>query len=182
MEHKLNPKDAALKNLGRTIVNFQRLEQHVKALATIQPFNGSISKVQRDRERHIEKTLGFTLGAAINTWVETLHGSRPSQPLVADMFDITMQGHIQFDFDPEMKARHAEQLRELLEYRNELIHGKRLALNWDSDSECETLFAELDDWNKRIGVQVEFLESIRRELAALKSEDFEVVEGDDCKP
>ena len=179
MEYKLNPKDAALKNLGRTIVNFQRLEQHVKALATIQPFNGSISKVQRDRERQIEKTLGFTLGAAIKTWVETLHGSRPRQPLIADMFDITMRSHIQFDFDPEMKARHAQQLRELLEYRNELIHGKRLALNWDSDSECDTLFAELDDWNKRIGVQVEFLESIRRGFANIKPEDFEVVEGDD---
>ncbi len=179
MEYKLNPKDAALKNLGRTIVNFQRLEQHLKVLATIQPVNGSISKMQRDRDRHIEKTLGFTLGAAINTWVETLHGSRPSQPLVVDMFDIAMQARIQFDFDPDMKALHAQELRKLLEYRNELIHGKRLAINWDSDSECGTLFAELDDWNKRIGVQVEFLESIRREIADLKPEDFEVVEGDD---
>ncbi len=179
MDYKLNPRDAALKNLGRTIINFQRLEQHVKALATIQPLSGSISKVQRDHERHIEKTLGFTLGAAINTWVETLHGSRPRQPLIADMFDITMQGHIQFDFDPEMKARHAQQLRELLEYRNELIHGKRLAINWDSDSECEALFAELDEWNKRIGVQVEFLQSIRRGFANITPEDFEVVEDDD---
>ncbi len=182
MDYKLNPKDAALKNLGRTIVNFQRLEQHVKALATIQPVNGSISKMQRDRDRHIEKTLGFTLGAAINTWVETLNGSRANQPFVEDLFEFSMRGRIQFNLAPEMKARHAEQLRELLEYRNELIHGKRLALNWDSDSECETLFAELDDWNKRIGVQVEFLESIRREFADLKPEDFEVVEGDDFKP
>lgn len=179
MEYKLNPKDAALKNLGRTIINFQRLEQHVKALATIQPFNGSISKVQRDRERHIEKTLGFTLGAAINTWVETLNGNRPNQPFVEDMFDTSIRGHIQFGFNPEIKARHAEQLRELLEYRNELIHGKRLTLNWDSDSECEALFAELDEWNKRIGVQVEFLESIRRGFANIKPEDFEVVESDD---
>lgn len=179
MDYKLNPKDAALKNLGRTIINFQRLEQHVKALATIQPFNGSISKVQRDRERHIKKTLGFTLGTAINTWVETLNGGRPSQPLVKDPVEITMQGRIQFDFDPEMKARHAQQLRELLEYRNELIHGKRLALNWDSDSECEALFAELDEWNKRIGVQVEFLQSIRRGFANIKPEDLEVVESDD---
>ncbi|MDP2347861.1 MAG: hypothetical protein Q8N34_09055 [Gammaproteobacteria bacterium] len=179
MDYRLNPRDAALKNLGRTIINFQCLEQHVKALATIQSFTGSLSKIQQDREKHIKKTLGLTLGQAINSWMETLHGSRPSQPLVADMFEITMQGHVQFDFDLETKAQHAEELRELLEYRNELIHGKRLALNWDSDSECETLFAELDDWNRRIGVQVDFLVAIRRGFADIKPEDFEVDESDD---
>ncbi len=179
MDSKLNSKDAALKNLGRTIVNFQRLEQHVKALATIQSFTGTVAKIQQDRDRHIKKASGFTLGQAIGFCMETLEGNRPVPPFVPDLFDISMQGRISFELEGQYKDSHAQELRALVEYRNELIHGQRLAINWDSDAECDALFRELDDWNTRIGVQVDFLVSMRRGFASLKPEDFEVVEIND---
>lgn len=179
MEYTLTARDAALKNIGRTLVNFQRLEAHVKALATLQPFSGSLQKVQHDQARHVEKVLGLTLGQAINVWMETFQGSRPVQPLAADMFDIALRHRYEFNWDAETKDRHAKELRELLEFRNELVHGKRLRIDWGTSAECEALSAELEAWIKRIGAQMEFLAAIIQGFNSVKPEDVEVVEGEE---
>lgn len=179
MEYTLTARDAALRNIGRTLVNFQRLETHVKALATLQPFSGSLQKVQHDQARHVEKVLGLTLGQAINVWMETFQGSRPVQPLAADMFDSALRHRYEFNLDTGTKKRHAKELRELLEFRNELVHGKRLRIDWESSAECVALSAELEAWIKRIGVQMEFLLPIIQGFSNLKPEDFEIVEGEE---
>jgi len=178
MEQTLTPRDNALKNLGRTIVNFQRLEHCLKLLAKLRPMNGTISKIQRDLEKHAEKTSGFTLGQAINAWLETLDGYGPDQPVVKDLFDVTLKSEIEIDIAPEIKAVHAEQLRSLLTDRNGLIHGGLVEFDWDSPGECKDLAGSLDVLNEAIGEQIDFLHSIIKGVGSLSPEEFRVVEGE----
>ena len=65
-------KDAALRAVGRTVVNFQRLEHNLKIAARLGPLEGVLSKVQRDHERRTEKASSFTLGQAIEAWLTEL--------------------------------------------------------------------------------------------------------------
>ena len=178
MEQTLTPRDNALKNLGRTIVNFQRLEHCLKLLAKLRPMNGTISKIQRDLEKHSEKTSGFTLGQAINAWLETFDGYEPGQPVVNDLFEVTLKGEIEFNIAPEIKAAHAEQLRSLLIDRNGLIHGGLVEFDWDSPDDCRKLASSLDELNEAIGEQIDFLLSIIRSLGSVIPEDFSVVESE----
>lgn len=90
MKYELTPIDAVLRNFGRNIVNLQRLEQILKALASIQPLNGTFEKIKNDIEKTRKKTLGFTLGQAINVWVDSLDESKSPKALARDLFDITI--------------------------------------------------------------------------------------------
>jgi hypothetical protein len=58
-------KDLALRAVGRTVVNFQRLEHNLKFAARLGPLDGVLAKVQRDLERRTEKASSSTLGKAI---------------------------------------------------------------------------------------------------------------------
>ena len=179
MKYELTPKDTVLRNFGRNIVNLQRLEQILKALASIQPLNGTFAKIKDDIEKSRKKTLGYTLGQAVNVWVESLDDSRPAKVVIDDLFDITMRSSFDFGFDSETKALHAERLSELLAYRNGLIHSGLAKVDFESESELKTISVELDLWNAKIIEQIEFLAPILRAIASIKAEDFEIVESDD---
>lgn len=179
MNYELTPIDAVLRNFGRNIVNLQRLEQILKALASIQPLNGTFEKIKNDIEKTRKKTLGFTLGQAINVWVDSLDESKSPKALAKDLFDITMCSSFDFGLDSETKVRHAEQLNELLIYRNGLIHSGLAKVDFESESELKAISAELDLWNPKIIEQINFLSPILRAMASIKAEDFEVIESDD---
>ena len=66
------PKDLALRAVGRTVVNFQRLEHNLKVLARLGPVEGVLAKVRRDIEKRAEKASSFTLGQAIQAWMGAL--------------------------------------------------------------------------------------------------------------
>jgi hypothetical protein len=182
MEYPLTPKDSALKTVGRTVVNLQRLEQHVKAVANIFPFHGTLTKIQRDSAKHREKVIGMTLGQAIRIWVATLEESPPQQPIPVDLFEYTFSQRIEFNVDEQTKDHHANELKALLTFRNDFVHGALLRINWDSDAECEVLTATLEQWITRIGDQMQFLRQFIdyfKYLASLGPDDFEIVECQD---
>ena len=62
-------KDAALRAIGRTVVNFQRLEHNLKLAARLGPVQGTIPKIQRDIGRRFERAETLTLGQAIQAWL-----------------------------------------------------------------------------------------------------------------
>ncbi len=70
----MTPKDTAFHTLGRTIVNFQRLEHNLKILASLTPFETYEHTVETHLEKQREKAARFTLGAAISAWIDLLDG------------------------------------------------------------------------------------------------------------
>jgi hypothetical protein len=163
-------KDAALRAVGRTVVNFQRLEHNLKIAARLGPLEGILAKVQRDFERRTEKTSSFTLGQSIEAWLSAIKGGPRANP-TPDLFDPTVK--LTFSLDEDSCRTHGEALRELLEVRNDLIHGGLVNFDWESRDECERLVAELTELNEVVGMQIDFVAAVLRSLRP-ESAEFEV--------
>ena len=125
-------KDAALGAVGRTVVNFQRLEHNLKIAARLGPLEGVLAKVQRDFERRIEKTSTMTLGQSIEAWLSVIKGGGPRTNPTPDLFDPTIRQTFSLGEDSDYCRAHGESLKELLElrdnaFRNDSVaHGDRI--------------------------------------------------------
>src|SRR6266849_2218486 len=148
-------KDAALGAVGRTVVNFQRLEHNLKIAARLGPLEGVLAKVQRDFERRIEKTSTMTLGQSIEAWLSVIKGGGPRTNPTPDLFDPTIRQTFSLGEDSDYCRAHGESLKELLELRNGLIQGGLVNFDWESKAECDRLVAELTDVNEVIGTQID---------------------------
>ena len=170
-------KDAALRAVGRTVVNFQRLEHNLKIAARLGPLEGVLAKVQRDFERRTQKTSSFTLGQSIEAWLSAMKGGDPRINPTPDLFDPTIRLMFSLGEDTDSWVRHGEILKGLLELRNGLIHGGLVNFDWESQAECDRLVAELTDVNEIIGSQIEFLAVVLRSFRP-KDAVFEEFTGD----
>jgi hypothetical protein len=164
-------KDSALAAVGRTVVNFQRLEHNLKIAARLGPLEGVFAKVQRDLERRIDKASSFTLGQAIDAWLNSMKGEGPPVCPTPDLFDPTMRLEFSLVEDSESSATRAESLKRLLELRNRLIHGGLVNFQWESQVECDRLVEELTHLNEEIASQIDFVaaavRSLRSDFAAI---------------
>ena len=168
-----NPRDAALKAVGRTVVNFQRLEHNLKLAARLGSSHGTLPKIQRDLEKRIERAATLTLGQAIHAWLSVGQGEPLEASHTPDLFDATMQVTFSWGSDCESLSAHGVALKYLLEKRNNLIHGGLVDFQWDSPAECERLVRQLDEVNDSIATQVKFVGSILRAFGSIRPEDLE---------
>ncbi len=171
--HLPNPRDAALRAVGRTVVNFQRLEHNLKLAARLGSSHGTLPKIQRDLERRIERAAALTLGQAIHAWLSIGQGEPLETSHTPDLFDATMQVTFSWGSDAESQSAHGVALKSLLETRNNLIHGGLVQFQWDSPAECERLVRHLDQVNDSIVAQLEFVGSILRAFGSIRPEALE---------
>jgi len=82
----MTPKDRALHTIGRTVVNFQRLEKVLKALTVLTPIQGTIESIEGKMQRRIEKANQSTLGAAITLWLNNINSQHEHANHEADLF------------------------------------------------------------------------------------------------
>ncbi len=169
----LNPRDAALKAVGRTVVNFQRLEHNLKVAARLGSSQGTLPKIQRDLERRIERATNLTLGQAIHSWLSHAQGEPAEFIHTPDLFDITMQVTFSWGSDPASQEAHGLALKSLLETRNKLIHGGLVGFPWESPAECERLVKDFDEVNVSIAAQLDFVTSILKAFSSIRPEDIE---------
>jgi len=162
-------KDLALKEVGRTVVNLQRLEHNLKLAARLGPLEGVLPKIQRDIEKRVERASTFTLGQAIQAWLVAAHSEPTEIGGTQDLFDGSMQITISLVPDVAVRSAHGAALKSLLEARNSLIHGGMANVCWDSPEECKKLIADLDLLNGEITRQTGFIGSILNAFSALKN-------------
>lgn len=172
-QHATTSKDAALQAVGRTVVNFQRLEHNLKLASRLGPLGGTLSKIQRDIAKRVERAATLSLGQAIQAWLTTTNGELIATSYTPDLFDITMQMTFCLDMDTESRNAHGAALKSLLETRNKLIHGGLVQVQWDSPDACDQLVVELDRVNESISRQLEFVTSILSAFSKIRPEDIE---------
>jgi hypothetical protein len=167
------PKDSALRMVGRTVVNFQRLEHNLKLAARLGPLRGTVQKVQKDIAKRHERASALTLGQAIQAWLDYCSGHPATHYETPDLFDVSVQMTFTLESDPESQARHAKALRDLLEVRNDLIHSRLAKFEWESPEECHGLVAELEQVNTSIAMQMEYTCALLKAIAELHKEHAE---------
>lgn len=171
-------KDAALRAIGRTVVNFQRLEHNLKLAARLGPVQGALPKILRDLERRNERAENLTLGQAIQAWLKYCDGSEIQDAWTPDLFDISVRMTFTLESDADSRNAHAEALRALLETRNELVHARLAHFPWDSPDACDALVRELAEVNTAISEQLEYVTSLAREIVVAQKEHAEAVMAD----
>jgi hypothetical protein len=132
--NEFSKRDLALQAVGRTVVNFQRLEHNLKLAARLGSVQGTLPKIQRDIEKRIERAATLTLGQAIQAWLSTATTESAATSGAPDLFDVTMEMNFSWDTDERVREAHGLALRTLLEARNNLIHGGLVHTKWDSPS------------------------------------------------
>ncbi|MBX3695922.1 MAG: hypothetical protein KF790_12215, partial [Steroidobacteraceae bacterium] len=156
-------KDAALRMLGRTVVNFQRLEHNLKLAARLGPLQGTIQKVQKDIAKRHERAATLTMGQAIQAWLDYCYEQPATHYGTPDLFDVSVQMTFALESDPESQTRQAKALRDLLEVRNDLIHSRLAKFEWEMPEACDGLIEELEQVNgKHFDNHVRMVERDRR--------------------
>lgn len=171
------PKDAALRIVGRTVVNFQRLEHNLRLAARLGNFQGTIQKVQREMERRQERASTLTLGQAIQAWLELCYGQPSSHFGTPDLFDVTVKTTFTIESDTESQTHHAEALSDLLKVRNDLIHSRLAKLEWERPEVCRNLVTELEQVNALISKQIDYTGVLLKGVAELYQEHVESLEA-----
>ncbi len=166
-------RESALRSIGRNVVNFQRLEHLLKFISLLQGFEGSISKVENEHEKRIEKAARHTLGQAIQEWQKVVLGRQSSGGATADLFEPWLSWQFDIGIDKEKAAVQGDALLDLATERNNLIHHDLASVNFESATQCQELIHKLDDQNTRILDQLRILAplkaAIREILSALQS-------------
>lgn len=173
----MTSKDAALRAVGRTVVNFQRLEHNLKLAARIGSIQGTPAKIQKDIERRRDRAATLTLGQAIQAWLSASEGEQPAASHTPDLFDATIRMTFSLGTDTEVHSAHAAALRSLLETRNELIHDRFVRFEWDSPEECGRLVMQLDELNLSIARQIEYVHSILEAFRSTWQEHVEMLQA-----
>jgi hypothetical protein len=166
-------KDCALHMVGRTVVNFQRLEHNLKLAGRLGPLQGTVQKIQRDIAKRHERASALTLGQAIQAWLDCCRGPLATQYETPDMFDVSVQTTFTLELDSESHAHHAKVLGDLLEVRNDLIHSRLAKFNWEDPEECQGLVADLLQVNSSISMQIEYTCSLLKLIAVLHKDHAE---------
>lgn len=169
-------KDVALRAIGRTVVNFQRLEHNLKLAARVGPLQGTLAKIDRDAQKRAKRAETLTLGQAIQAWLLAAQSEPIESGYTPDLFDVTFQVSLSLISDAERLRAHGAALQSLLETRNSLVHGRLVHIEWDSPDACARLVSELEVVNEAIRIQMEFVTAILsavRELGAIREEDWE---------
>jgi hypothetical protein len=161
-------RDAALRAIGRNLVNFQKLEHCLKALVRPESLAGPMSTLNGKAATRVAKTSQYTLGRAVQEWLRVATPEQTARPQTQDLFEPWISVSLELPIDSEALASHSSALEALASERNELVHHKLARLNFDSEAECKDLVAVLDRQNERILEQLAFLSPAIKLLLELK--------------
>jgi hypothetical protein len=153
-------KDRVFRAIGRNLVNLQRLEKILKWLSELRPVAGTLPEIQKQLERHRQSTNRLTLGAVIPLWLETAKGREPRLPTPTSDLDILWAYWLKIGIPQHVLDEHAKELDQLLTERNWFVHHGLAEIDYGSSEECGNLLARLDDQNRRVGKQIDFLLNI----------------------
>jgi hypothetical protein len=171
-------KDSALREVGRTVVNFQRLEYNLKLAARLGPLQGTFQNIREDTARRQKRAESSTLGHAIQAWLKYYDGSEAVDAWTPDLFDFSVRMTFTLESDVESREAHAAALSALLETRNHLVHTRLARFPWDSPAECESLIGDLASVNAAISEQLDYVTSLMAQIVAAQKESAEAVMGE----
>lgn len=168
-------RDRALRGIGRNVVNFQRLEQCIKFVSLFSGIEGPLSKVLKDQHKRIERVSKHTLGQTVLEIQRIIEKDDRPLPTTKDLFEPWVSTSFEFVLDRSAARQHCEELTVLVHERNDLVHHRMAAVNFDSIEQCTLLSEELDSQNSRILQLLGVFGSLVTELRQILVEQNEYV-------
>ena len=165
-----------LRKIGRNVVNFQKLEGMLRYLASTPNYNGSLSQLRKQREKHVSSLRKKSFGLVVRDFFETVYPEELSNSDVSD----PNSGELSIKIDGEGRARLVTAIETVVDARNDLIHHRLIAFDPSSTRSCKELIAYLDDQNEQlipvyeeIAVLTESMRLARKEMVRLFDSELE---------
>ena len=175
-----NPKytDDALRKVGRNVVNFQKLEQALKALVRLSSFSVSKSRPQPIFPRETKRLKRSGLAEAANQFNRAFYENPSTTEGSTPGTEVRFSNTFRLDLDANSET-HRKELVALARERNRLIHRDLFAIDFLSESACLALSDRLDAQNLRILGYLDFVRSVRDTHATALQELVAFVESDE---
>ncbi|PQJ29661.1 hypothetical protein [Rubritalea profundi] len=156
----LSLQDQALREIGKTIYNYQKLEKLLKTLivhTNVFTIDGNAQEVFDDlRKSHSMQTLGNL----VTRLFDTLYAPSKESPKHRGDSTFSLQIRTVFATEEGLEA-HKEKLQSILLSRNTLIHQTLGDLDIHSPEACEALIKDLEAQNKAFTpVYMEFADTL----------------------
>tara|TARA_R110002049_G_scaffold309231_1_gene518953 strand:+ start:1791 stop:2336 length:546 start_codon:yes stop_codon:yes gene_type:complete len=162
---------------GRNVLLFQELERMLKYLVANGQISGSASTVRAKFDKHRESVLKRTLGMVMGD-----HLDAQEPPPVPDDLE---EAHFSFSFRIEYTGEKKEQLEQLVEERNHLIHHFLSDILENSDGDLVTSWAlagdNLDTQYDRLKIATEDIRCVVQEFREARQAALDYMQSKEFK-
>jgi 23S rRNA pseudoU1915 N3-methylase RlmH len=155
-------RDAALRRVGRNVVNFQRLEAALRALVPAMRLSGPMRDLPTRHALEVGSLKKRTLGDLTAKFQKRMRGSERSETNSIEPEEPTLTLSMQYKFDAQLEKELKTELLSLVKERNRLIHSDFLAVDFSSSEACIQLSRRLDEQNDRVTKQLSLLQSLTK--------------------
>ena len=155
-------RDAALRKIGRNVVNFQKLEVSLKQILPTLRYAGPLREVQSLHAANVQKIRKKSLGELANSFHSALYAGKHIVPDPVESTEITITHSFHTELNSTEVAETKKALIRLVRERNLLIHFELASIDFSSIPACGELSVRLDEQNERICVQLNHLQALRQ--------------------
>jgi hypothetical protein len=155
-------RDAALRRIGRNVVNFQKLEASLKQILPTLRFAGPLREIKALQAAGAKEVKKKSFGDLASRFHRTLTASECGAPEPSTRTEVTVAHSLRIEPDSTEAAETEKALARLVRERNRLIHSDLVSIDLNSIAACEELSARLDEQNERICGQLNHLQVLRQ--------------------
>jgi len=143
--------EEVLRKVGRSVVNFQKLEGMLKSISWVSSYAGSIADIRDQHARHTDSLGKKSLGMVVADFFEKIYVDGDAGDPRTDAMDYALRSRISGGDRERLKAL----LETIVGERNELIHTRLLHFDSRSVESCNALNKFLDEQHERIAPVLE---------------------------
>lgn len=144
-------RNLVLQKFGRNLVNLQKLELLLKHLLATNRLDGTATQIEQSVKRRTEKVSRMTLGQVIQELATTLFDNAElAQHQPEHSAEIRIGAKFTLGGGPEAAQKWKDDLSEILNERNQLVHHMFAGFNPDSVENCHAIELELDRQRERL--------------------------------
>ncbi len=152
------------RKIGRNVVLFQVLESYLKYIVANGSISGYASEIKAKQAEHISCVKKKTMGTLVGKYVEHIDPDyeKPPEP------EVLTEPHFSINFrlepDQSFYETKKQDLAELVDERNELVHNLLPEFNKNSEESCRMLEEKLDRQCEKIRSEIGQIEPVARTI------------------
>lgn len=162
----IKARDEVFRKIGRNLVNFQKIEQLLKAVILSSRMSGYVSEFQKNYQQKSNEIHSQSMGILVKKFIEHVYPD-DSESATSDK-EITepyLSFTLSFSTDAAYIESKKDTLKSLVDERNQLVHHLLLKLDLLSIESCLEIGGLLDEQRERQKVEHEHLQALLRNIS-----------------
>lgn len=154
-------RDEVCRKIGRNLLNFQKIELMLKQIITNSRISGSINDLHENHKERAATVQNKMMGRLVGQLTKNILQNSESHPqLETNPTEPHINIFFKLEMDVESYERKKQELKSLVEDRNDLIHHLLPRFNPDSIESCLEIEKYLDKQQEKLIPEFNYLKSI----------------------